>query len=41
MGVSSADLPLLFPNLGSFTNGAHPNAAVMAYNTQTIPFLAV
>jgi uncharacterized protein (DUF1501 family) len=41
MGVSSADLPLLFPNLGSFTNGAHPNAAVMAYNTQTLPFLAV
>jgi uncharacterized protein (DUF1501 family) len=39
MGVSSANLPLLFPNIGRFTDGSHPNAAVLAYNEQTLPFL--
>jgi uncharacterized protein (DUF1501 family) len=39
MGVSDADLPLIFPNINAFTNGSHPNAAVMAYNTRTLPFL--
>jgi uncharacterized protein (DUF1501 family) len=39
MGVSNADLPLLFPNIDNFTNGAHPNAAVMAQNTRTMGFL--
>jgi uncharacterized protein (DUF1501 family) len=41
MGVSDADLPLIFPNIGNFTNGSHPNASVLAYNTRTLPFLSV
>jgi uncharacterized protein (DUF1501 family) len=41
MGVSAVDIPVLFPNIGAFTNGSHPNAAVMAYNTQTMPFITV
>lgn len=41
MGVGAADIPVLFPNIGAFTNGAHPNAQVMAYNTQTVPFINV
>jgi uncharacterized protein (DUF1501 family) len=38
MGVSNNDLPALFPNIDNFVN-AHPNAAVMAYNTRTVPVL--
>lgn len=40
MGVSDADLPMIFPNIGNFTNGSHPNASVLAYNTRTLPFLS-
>jgi uncharacterized protein (DUF1501 family) len=36
MGVSNTDLPLVFPNIDTFAN-AHPNSAVMAYNSRTIP----
>lgn len=39
MGVSDADLPLLFPNINTFAS-AHPNQAVMAYNSRTVPFLS-
>jgi len=38
MGVSNTDLPALFPNIDNFVN-PHPNAAVMAQNTRTVPFL--
>lgn len=36
MGVSSTDLPVVFPNIATYGN-PHPNSAVMAYNSQTIP----
>jgi uncharacterized protein (DUF1501 family) len=36
MGVSNTDLPLVFPNVDTFA-GAHPNQAVMAYNSRIIP----
>lgn len=40
MGVSEADLPLIFPNINTFAS-AHPNQAVMAYNSRTVPFLNI
>jgi uncharacterized protein (DUF1501 family) len=36
MGVSQANLPVVFPNIATYGN-PHPNSAVMAYNSQTIP----
>lgn len=38
MGVSNADLPLIFPNIDTFAS-AHPNQVAMAYNSRTVPFL--
>lgn len=40
MGISNADLPLIFPNIDTFAS-AHPNQGVMAYNSRTVPFLAI
>jgi uncharacterized protein (DUF1501 family) len=42
MGVSNLDLPALFPNIDNFVTppGSNPNAAVMAQNTRTLPFLS-
>lgn len=36
MGVSQTDLPVVFPNIATFGD-PHPNSAVMAYNSRTIP----
>lgn len=36
MGVSSTDLPTVFPNINTFAS-AHPNEAVMAYNSRIVP----
>lgn len=40
MGISNADLPLIFPNIDTFAQ-PHPNQAVMAYNSRTLPFLNI
>ena len=36
MGVSDIDLPLVFPNINTFAS-AHPNQAMLAYNSRVIP----